>query len=501
MNLRHPRIFIVTALTSLLLVYLTPTSANSSGTFNVLIWQDMSLNYDLGYVSGHSSNTFMAVMGTCDQIKDDACIAKVEFKRDSNSAWVPMLASKMTFDETACRSCTGQTFGVWGRDSRGRPNGDITSRWTADNVTIIVESELLGRFTQGKEVNNPSWDSPETKFDITGISLKINSSNLNSLKDSDFRITLNLKDRTDAARGFFTGRLRDTDLQVTPNGEFIVQGKPVVVTTARTKSWPNFEIPDEIIEFFKVIYAKTPWGVGIPEPSLWKSNSAPVGFSFGNFMNTDFPTFDFFERYFEASETRDYAAWSLTNGNWANFLTLNPCFINNQTAGLATTNANMFTPGLPTWDASSQNLEFRMASPHVDQMGKLTTGNYDLILKEEIAKCIWGLKTIPSTATLIVSYPDGTADVGTVVFGARNGFVNFHVNGFHFSSPTIKIKLDAPKPKASDIPSPTPTETKATEQFTPTPAKQTTIKCKKGSKFLKKTAISPKCPSGYQKVS
>jgi hypothetical protein len=486
----------LTALIFLLSIGITATDSLAATPFRVSIWQNMSFGGDTGSTSGYSNNTFVAVIGNCLDIKDDICISRVETRKDPDSPWMTLEPKTMSYEEVLCRGCTGQTFGVWKRDQRGLPTGNLPSRWSADGVSIIVQAELYGRYWQGTEVNKPSWNSPETTFLINGIGVKVNSSKLNEMTNRDFRIVIDLKDRKEAVTGFFDGRLKDTDLIVNKDGQFIVQGKPVVVSAASTKQWLNTEIPDDVIEFFKGIYVEGTW-IGIPSPSLWRASPPASGFSFGNFMNNDFPKFDFFEKYFDPAQTRDLAAWSISNSNWESFQGVNPCFKGGDTSGVATTNANLYTSGLPTWDKVNQSLDFRMASPHLDSTGKLTSGNYDLILNESVAKCIWGLNEIPSAATLNISYPDGTSEVATVVLSVRNGFVNFHASGFHFSSPTIKIKVTSPPTPASK-PQVQESTTATMQQNLPN---KVTIKCKKNGKTISKTGIQPVCPIGYKKIS
>jgi hypothetical protein len=57
--------------------------------------------------------------------------------------------------------------------------------------------------------------------------------------------------------------------------------------------------------------------------------------------------------------------------------------------------------------------------------------------------------------------------------------------------------IDVNKPVVVPTPVATPTPT-ATPTATPKPVVKKTISCVKGTKTIKKTAISPKCPAGYK---
>lgn len=485
----------------LIIAALAPVSFTQASTpFSVSIWQNMSFYGDGATSSGHSNNTFIAIVGICDEIKDDICISEVETRESNESKWVSLKPKTMNFNEVVCRMCTGQTFGVWRRDERGLPTGHLPARWSGEGLNVIVQPELYGTYKQGKELINPSWTATDTTFKIIGIGITPSSSNLKSMTERDFRVSIKMRDRKDSVTGFFNGRLRDTSLIVNDEGNFIVQGKPVIVSVARTPGWNNANIPDEIIDHFKSMYNKQNW-IGIPNPNTWKTTGAPPGWSFGNYTNSDFPNFEFFEKYFDENKTEDVAAWKVTSLNWENFFDINPCFKKAEISGLATTNANMYTDGLPTWDKLNNSLDFRMASPHLTADRKLTSGNYDLVLSESVAKCIWGLETIPTSAMLNISYPDGTSEASTVVIGVRDGFVNFHANGFHFSSPTVKIKMEAPQATPTPVASATPSATPSITTPTPSKSKLITIKCKKGNKTLTKTSAKPVCPSGYKKLA
>jgi hypothetical protein len=57
------------------------------------------------------------------------------------------------------------------------------------------------------------------------------------------------------------------------------------------------------------------------------------------------------------------------------------------------------------------------------------------------------------------------------------------------------IKEGQPVVVPTPVATPTPT---ATPTATPKPVVKKTISCVKGTKTIKKTAISPKCPAGYK---
>jgi len=485
------RLIIKSTLLSVVLMAIFPFEiAHAESNTSISMSQQMSFESDIGTTSTYSNNSFVAVVGTCAEVLNDMCVSKVEIKISDSEPWQEMTSKRTNFNELYCPLCSlGYTQAVWKRDNRGLPSGDLPSRWTKNEFTVLVQAGIAGSFSEGKELNRPNWESKNTKFDIHGMTIKISSGQISKLINASFKITFDIKDRSEAVAGFFDGRLSNSHLEITPKNEFIVEGKPVVVTSG-TASWSNSQIPDEVIDFFmKNYYTPQTW-VGVPSPTSWKTSTKPFGYSFGNGQNRDFPAFDFFEKYFNEKLTKDSVAWSVSNFGATWTPSLNKCFSLSKTSGMATTNANMYTPGIPEWDSVAQTLNFRIASPHKNASGEETKGSYDLTLNESVAKCFWNLSSLPESAELRISYSDGAAEVATVALSSKNGFVYFNAKGFHFSSPKVKIKLNKPMP----------TVTPSAKTVTPSAKTVTPISCKNGKRTIKVLGSNPTCPKGYKKV-
>jgi hypothetical protein len=156
--------------------------------------------------------------------------------------------------------------------------------------------------------------------------------------------------------------------------------------------------------------------------------------------------------------------------------------------GVVTTNALTYSSGPPTFNRETGALEYKVASPHFEAGGNVALGSYDLAVKSDVARCIYGFSSAPISATISIVGEGGEQKVATTVVNERNGWLYLSAKGFTFSSPTIKVKLTQ-EPVASVAAAPTATPT----------AKVSTITCVKGKTTRKVTAISPKCPSGFKK--
>jgi hypothetical protein len=176
----------------------------------------------------------------------------------------------------------------------------------------------------------------------------------------------------------------------------------------------------------------------------------------------------------------------------------NKCFESGtQLTGLVTTNATQYSAGPPTFDKAEGTLVYKVAAPHFSSNGDVFKGRYNLTMRSDIARCVYGFTKAPIKAELSIVSADGSPQVATTILGEKNGWVFLSAANFEFSAPVIKAKLTQ---EVVVEPTPTPTAT-----ATPTPtkkpvvAKKTTISCVKGKTVKKVTAVKPTCPSGFKK--
>lgn len=146
--------------------------------------------------------------------------------------------------------------------------------------------------------------------------------------------------------------------------------------------------------------------------------------------------------------------------------------------GIVTTNSVAYSAGPPEF--KDQYLNYKVSSPHYNPDGKTPfKGNYSLVMRSDVARCLYGFSKAPISATISVLSSEGTNDVATSVTGERNGWISLSANNFQFSSPTIQVKFTQ---KATIV-------------------KPATIACVKGKTSKKVTAVNPACPKGYSKKS
>lgn len=283
------------------------------------------------------------------------------------------------------------------------------------------------------------------------------------------RITNNLT-------GFMFGRMQDVTMEVTPYSP--------TINTVRVEASP-VNVPS--------IYAYVEKSALPQNPEIekyWKQRRANLATQ--DFQSSDtvdlgpWPQYamdDFlaFEKYVKSGPTVS-SIWKFGTG--LGQATGSPCFNDkSKLLGLVTTNASTFLPFPPIFDGASLNYKVGGAH-HLEDGITLTKGVYDLALRSDFARCLYGFSNAPIKAAVTISYgQEGTQNVATETVSQDKAkeWIYISAKNFTFSAPTIKVKFTQEAVVA------------------PAPIRKTTISCIKGKVTKKITAVNPKCPKGFKK--
>lgn len=272
------------------------------------------------------------------------------------------------------------------------------------------------------------------------------------------RVSVDLGSRLKELSGWFDGRIMnpEIDMGLTEAGVLTVEGSPIEVSTAMTglipKGDPLYNV-DDATETMQGQHGTNRGNLsregGFTE---WKRFSSKI-LDVANSTNT----------YWRLSSWVDNSQGKYGCTNASGVL------------GVVFSDATAYTPGAPRFDKSTGSLKFEVAAPHYDASGSKNVGFYDLLVKDSVAKCLWGDSFAANRAEISVVNSDGTDQVATTVFSSSKGWAKFKAYGFHYSTPSISVKFAKPV------------------------AVKKTITCIKGKTLKKITAVSPKCPAGYKK--
>ena len=171
----------------------------------------------------------------------------------------------------------------------------------------------------------------------------------------------------------------------------------------------------------------------------------------------------------------------------------------------------------PSWNQEDQSLSVYLKAPHLNDDGTLQVGKFEAFVSFKVAKCLWGLDLSNKVeASIRATYADGNSEqIVATVSNTENEIYFLRVSGFHYSAPTIHIRLIDPdlsapvtNPNLTLTPSPSASNTSALPTPADSPhstpraklaAKKITIECSNGKLIKKIFAVKPVCPKGYKK--
>jgi len=183
----------------------------------------------------------------------------------------------------------------------------------------------------------------------------------------------------------------------------------------------------------------------------------------------------------------------------------------NQVNGFVTSNATVYTPGPPNYNQSEGTLDYTVAAPHYTAANNVMRGTYDLQMRADVARCIYGYSKAPISAEVQVTSADGSAQIATKNVTERDGWLLIGAYNFEFSTPTVKVKIsqagassntnsatgnNSGNNSSNNSGNNSGNGSSASGAKQPVPMKN--IKCVKGKAFLMIPAKS--CPKGYKLV-
>lgn len=142
--------------------------------------------------------------------------------------------------------------------------------------------------------------------------------------------------------------------------------------------------------------------------------------------------------------TKDRAAG--VNRSWI-FATVPPlfdtaCYRKRGILGVVATNAAVYGGGAPRFQNGFLN--YKVGGLHFLPNGEKAIGSYDLIMRSDIARCVYRFNKAPVSATISVT-GDGSSQVATTTLREKDGWLYLSAKGFTFSTKTIKVRLTQKK--------------------------------------------------------
>ena len=301
---------------------------------------------------------------------------------------------------------------------------------------------------------------------------------------SDFYTAYTLKGRTGLAAGFpndtefrlqvkvpasfsnwFHGRVNEPEVTVSPESSTVnllsISGQPIreQITSASV---------DTSNPLFDSLVTDPAFGTYLKEQA---AQGKPGGAGWG--WSPDGGIDDMYLKWsklFPEKAKGVGTVWSLSS-----MRSNNKCMSGNQgLQGLLFTNAMAYQASTPTF--ANGFLNYSVAGTHLDHEGKLFEGSYVFMMRDSVARCLYGFRDAPISGTVSVTSSDGQQQVAYTSVTNKDGWLKLRAEGFTFSNKTISAKL--------------------TQEPLKVVAK--TITCIKGKTTKKVSGTAPKCPSGYK---
>lgn len=312
--------------------------------------------------------------------------------------------------------------------------------------------------------------------------------------DSKYRLKVRTNSRIS---GWYQGRIKNPNIEIEKfsnrNNVISIEGQPVRV--------PTFS------------YTKDASKLSAKEYS-WQQNNGGMGTLTGGsgfitLTNSDvgdiFDYLDHFRTLASDKVSGFYSMWSIHSTKWGNN---NSCLRDtSRLLGIVSTNAMGYNGYSPQFENGTIN--YQVAGMHYEPDGKtLVEGTYDLLLRSDAARCLYGFTNAPVQASISIT---GEQDqkIAVTTMTESKGWMKLSAYGFNFSSPKIQVRLsqvkeEEPKIELQKVESPpVPAQSTQVKSAAAKPqtvvAKKKSITCVKGKLTKKVSGLNPKCPTGFKK--
>jgi hypothetical protein len=109
---------------------------------------------------------------------------------------------------------------------------------------------------------------------------------------------------------------------------------------------------------------------------------------------------------------------------------------------LVFTNATQYLAGAPEYNFARQSLDYKVSAPHLMSNGELFKGNYELLIRDDVARCIYGFGRGELDAQVSVLGQDpNVANLLLTGVTQTNGWLRFSASGFTHSTPVIRTVI------------------------------------------------------------
>lgn len=243
--------------------------------------------------------------------------------------------------------------------------------------------------------------------------------------------------------GWLHGRLNNPTASIsTSNGvtNVSISAAPTKVSVAAAESnWAA--LPANIQNWFdtncSTCGTRQEGSISLPGPQR-NAISSPVAYSASSFEQLAL-----WKDFMKDTAYAVPSIWNVRTLSYGEMEKSPPCIKNGTgVTGIVSTNATLYAEGPPAFNSTDSTLDYKVAALHYERDGTTPfLGQYSLLLREDIAKCLYNAAEFSDTSSVSVQAENGTTATATTSFSTTGGWFKFVASGYTHSAPTIKAKL------------------------------------------------------------
>jgi hypothetical protein len=252
-------------------------------------------------------------------------------------------------------------------------------------------------------------------------------------------------------QGWLHGRLAEPNITITETSggiELAMTGKPLRVPVVH-KEMAFADLPDILREKYQqdggwpgrgALGVNSNWGLRDIDPTDGtKRNRNSIPASYGPVGIEELKAW---MPVLNDTATADRSTWSVrTLSQWERGRADSCLTDKTRVTGIVVTNATQYKAGAPELNANTQALEYQVAAPHRMSSGDIFRGVYELIMRSDVARCIYKFTEAPIQATVEVIEENGATSTAVTSVSEANGWLKLSATGFTHSAPTIRATL------------------------------------------------------------
>jgi hypothetical protein len=256
-------------------------------------------------------------------------------------------------------------------------------------------------------------------------------------------------------QGWLHGRLADADVDIDPVAgaegavTLAIVGKAVRVPMV-FKEVPFGDLPTNLQEKYRAT-GGWPSTVGLGGASSWGAMDSDSNSPTGRNRLSIPPSYgpdgiaelEAWMPFLNDTSTADRVTWSLrTLRTWERSQASSCLSDRTRVTGLVTTNATQYLAGAPTYNADTSSLDYKVAAPHYMSNGEEFKGSYQMIVRSDVARCIYKFGAGALSASVEVLEPgQGEAKIQIANASESDGWLRLSASGYTHSTPVIRAKF------------------------------------------------------------